>query len=125
MNLTLAEMIETYLGNTVNDWRRLTSGQWGITVDAAGWPLHVGIALRDGLLRIQAQVAASGQIPAETLLWWNRKLVLVKFSTTQDGEPWLQLDLTPSVVDERQLDRMLGLFVLTATQARETIKSPV
>ena len=125
MNLTLAEMIETYLGNTVNDWRRLTSGQWGITVDAAGWPLHVGIALRDGLLRIQSQVATSGQIPAETLLWWNRKLVLVKFSTTQDGEPWLQLDLTPSAVDERQLDRMLGLFVLTATQARETIKSPV
>lgn len=121
--MTLSELIEGYLASTVENWRRVASGEWGITVEAAGWPLDIGMALRDGLLRLQAQVAFSGQIPPETLLWWNRTLPLVKFSQTRGGEPWLQLDLNPSTIDELSLDRMLGLFVLTVTQARETLPS--
>lgn len=124
VNGTLSQLVEDYLMSTTADWRRVASGEWGMTVEAAGWPLDLGIALRDGLLRIQAQVAAPGQIPLELLLWWNRQLLLVRFSTTRDLEPWLHLDLHPSAVEPETLDRMLGLFVLTATQARESIVTP-
>jgi len=119
VNISVVQTVEQYLDELSADWRTVAPGEWGLTLEAAGWPLHIGIALRDGLLRVQAQIAAANAISSENLLWWNRRLLLVRFSATRSGEPWLQLDLPTAAVNQRELDRMLGLFVLTATQARE------
>jgi hypothetical protein len=102
------------------EWRRVADGEWGLTVDAAGWPLHVGIAFRDGLFRAQAEVVGAGQLDAHQLLAWNRQIPLVRFAHTRAGEVWLHVDLPPLAVTPRELDRVLGLLVRVATEARET-----
>ena len=78
-------------------WRarraQVAFAEWGITVDAAGWPLHVGVAIRDGLLRAQAQVIEPDRIDPHDLLRWNRQIPFVRFAHTRDGEVWIQGDL--------------------------------
>src|SRR4051794_7975516 len=101
--------------------RRGAFSEWGITVPAAGWPLHVGIAIRDGFLRAQAQVVAPGEIDPHDLLRWNRQVPLVRFSHTRAGEVWIQGELPLPAVSPPELDRFLGLLVLTATQARHRL----
>ena len=60
--------------------------EWGFSVEAGGWPLHVGVAIRDGLLRAQAQVVEADRLDEHTLLFWNRELPLVRFAHTGAGE---------------------------------------
>src|SRR5256886_13113236 len=42
--------LETHSEALDGETRRVAPGEWGLSVDAAGWPLHVGVALREGLL---------------------------------------------------------------------------
>jgi Putative bacterial sensory transduction regulator len=112
-------VVDAYVASLEGDTRKLAFAEWGITVEAAGWPLHVGIAIRDGLLRAQAHVAVAGQIEARDLLRWNRQIPFVRFSHTSEGEIWIQVDLPLLAVSPAELDRLLGLLVLSATQARE------
>ena len=44
------------------------------------------------------------------LLWWNRQTRMVRFGCTQSGEIWVHADLPAAAVDERALDRLLGLL---------------
>jgi Putative bacterial sensory transduction regulator len=118
MTKSPADVVQDYLETLPGTHRRLATTEWGFTADSAGWPLDVGVAIRDGLLRIQAPVIGDSQIDERTLLWWNRRLPLVRFASTLDGEVWLCCDLPLSSITPRELDRVLGLFVLTATQAR-------
>ena len=111
--------IETYLEALDGETRRVAPGEWGLTVDAAGWPLHVGVAVRDGLLRAQAEVVDRGRIDDHVLLHWNRSLPLVRFSHTGDGTVWVQGDLPLQAVSAHRLDGFLGLLVRVAIQARE------
>jgi hypothetical protein len=113
--------IDAYLQGLEGDVRRLAEGEWGLTVDAGGWPLHVGVAIRDGLLRAQAQVADPGALDPEALLRWNRQVPLVGFGLTRSGEVWLGGELPLAAVDAVQLDRFLGLLVRVAHEAREGI----
>jgi hypothetical protein len=99
--------------------RQVAWAEWGVSVDAAGWPLHVGIAIRDGFLRAQAAVAEPGAFDPRDLLRWNRQVPLVSFSSTRAGETWIGGELPLSAVTPPELDRFLGLLVLTATQARQ------
>jgi hypothetical protein len=112
-------VIDAFIGGLEGETRRVGFAEWGITLDAAGWPIHVGVAIRDGLLRAQAQVIEAGRIEPHDLLRWNRQIPLLRFSHTRDGEVWIQGDLPLSAVDAAELDRFLGLLVLSATQARE------
>ncbi|MEI6447590.1 MAG: YbjN domain-containing protein [Actinomycetes bacterium] len=114
-----AETIDQFLSELPGDHRRLTDTEWGLTVESAGWPLDLGLALRDGLFRIQAPVCGPGQLAEGTLLWWNRRLPLLRFAASQAGDVWICCDLPMEAVNARQLDRILGLVVLTATQARQ------
>lgn len=114
----LRAVVDDFVASLDGDTRRVADGEWGITVDAAGWPLHVGLALRDGLLRAQAEVAGPGALEPEDLLRWNRQVPFVRFSHTRAGEVWIQGELPPAAVSARELDRFLGLLVLAATQAR-------
>jgi len=112
-------VVDTYVASLEGDARRLAFAEWGVTVDAAGWPLHVGVAIRDGVLRAQAQVVEAGRIDPHDLLRWNRQVPFVRFGHTREGEVWIQGDLPLSAVTPAELDRFLGLLVLSATQARE------
>jgi hypothetical protein len=114
----LQAVVDGFVASLDGETRRVAAGEWGITVDAAGWPLHVGLALRDGLLRAQAAVAAPGSLDPEDLLRWNRQVPFVRFAHTRAGEVWIQGELPPAAVTAAELDRFLGLLVLAATQAR-------
>jgi hypothetical protein len=114
-----AAAIAAYLDVLEGETRQVAAGEWGLTVDAAGWPLHVGVVLREGLLRAQAAVVDPGHIDDHVLLHWNRSLPLVRFSHTGDRSVWVQGDLPVEAVTADRLDGFLGLLVRVATQARE------
>src|SRR2546421_9302221 len=114
-----AAVIDAYLRALEAETRQVAAGEWGLTTDAAGWPLHVGVALREGLLRAQAEVVDPGRIADHVLLHWNRSLPLVRFSHSGAGAVWVQGDLPLASVSAARLDGFLGLLVRVATQARE------
>jgi hypothetical protein len=116
-----AAAIETYLDALDGDTRRVAAGEWGLTVDAAGWPLHVGVALRNGLLRAQAEVVDPGGVDDHVLLHWNRSRPLVRCSHAGDHTVWVQGDLPIEAVTVDRLDSFLGLVVRVAPQAREAV----
>jgi Putative bacterial sensory transduction regulator len=112
-------VVDAYIAALDGETRRVAFAEWGVTVDAAGWPLHVGVAIRDGLLRAQAHVIEPGRIDPHDLLRWNRQVPFLRFAHTRDGEVWIQGDLPLTAVSPAELDRFLGLLVLSATQARQ------
>jgi hypothetical protein len=113
------DVVDRYLAALEGDTRRVAEGEWGFTVDAAGWPLHVGVAVRDGLLRAQAEVLPAGELDPHTLLHWNRGLPHARFTHTGAGDVWVEADLPLEAVTPDRLDGFLGLVVRVATQARE------
>lgn len=117
------DVVDRYIGALDGETRRVAPDEWGISLEAAGWPLHVGVILRDGLLRAQAEVARPGQLPAEAVLRWNRGLPLVGFSHTGAGDLYVEGSLPVEAVSERRLDGFLGLLVRVATQAREAARA--
>src|SRR3954469_8277579 len=119
MGADARDTVDASLASLEGETRRLTEAEWGLTVDAAGWPLHVGIALRDGLLQAQAQVVDAGVLEEHALLFWNGPLPLVRFAHTGAGEGYVKGEVPVVAVDEAMLDRFLGLLVRTATMARE------
>ena len=115
------EVVDGFIAALDGDTRRLAADEWGVSLEAGGWPLHVGVALRDGLRAQQAQVAAPGALDPHTLLHWNRQVPLVRFSHTSEGEIWIQTELPSSAITARELDRVLGLLVRVASEAREVV----
>lgn len=113
------DVVNRYLSALEGDTRRVADGEWGLSVEAGGWPLHVGVALRDGLLRAQAEVVGAGALDPHVLLHWNRGLPLARFTETGAGDVWVEADLPLEAVTEERLDGFLGLVVRVATQARE------
>ncbi len=118
------DVVDRYLSGLEGDTRRVADAEWGLSVDAGGWPLHVGVALRDGLLRAQAEVVRAGAIDPHVLLHWNRGLPLARFTETGAGDVWVEADLPLEAVSEERLDGFLGLLVRVATQAREAATRP-
>ncbi len=117
----LRDVVDGYIAALDGETRRLAQDEWGLTVDAGGWPLHVGVALREGLLRAQAQVVERGALDPGDLLRWNRQVPLVRFAHTREGEVWVQGELPMAAVNAVELDRLLGLLVRVATEAREGV----
>jgi Putative bacterial sensory transduction regulator len=118
-------VVDAYIAALEGETRQVAFAEWGITVDAAGWPLHVGVAIRDGVLRAQAHVVEADRIDPRDLLRWNRQVPFVRFGHTRDGEVWIHGDLPLAAVSPAELDRFLGLLVLSATQARQAASAPV
>ncbi|HEX2087591.1 MAG TPA: hypothetical protein VHF89_18045 [Solirubrobacteraceae bacterium] len=98
--------------------REVAPGEWGLTVDAAGWPLHVGLAFRDGLLRAQCEAVGPEQVDEHELLFRNRGLVLVRYAQSGAGAVWVHGELPPELVTPAWLDRLLGLLVEAAIVVR-------
>jgi hypothetical protein len=114
-------------GNVVEDslresgawWRRVASREWGLTVPAAGWDLHVGLALRGGMLAAQAEVLGPGRVSEHALLRRNRTLRLVRFAHTAAGAVYVQGEVPEAAVTVAEVDRLLGLLVAAAEELRE------
>jgi hypothetical protein len=115
--------VEQALAELDVDHRRVADGEWGLTVEAGGWPLDIGLALHAAgtLLRVQAEVCGPGQTEALELLHRNRRTPLVAFTATQAGVIWIEGWLPVAAVDAAQLDRLLGLMVGAAADVRETL----
>jgi hypothetical protein len=120
--MSAVSVVDAYLSSLPGETRQLGHGEWGITLPAeesAGWPLDVGVRVADELLRVQAfALAASDDVNSWNFLHWNRGTRLIRFSCTRAGDIWVQGDLPVSAVDERMVDRLLGLVVEGAVLAR-------
>jgi hypothetical protein len=120
------DLIDAYLGELPGDSRRLAPSEWGLTVpaeSAGGRPLHVGLRIADGLLTAKAPVLAAGAgVDPWMLLWWNRQTRMVRFGCTQAGDVWVHADLPVASLDERALDRLLGLVCEGALAARGYVR---
>lgn len=110
--------VDAFLRALEGDTRRLSDDEWGLSVEAGGWPLHVGLALRDGMLRVQAAVAEPGALDALDLLRRNRRLPHVRFTATRAGEVWVEADVPAAAVTPDRLDLILGLLVERAGDVR-------
>lgn len=114
-----ADIVDGYLAGIEASWRRVAPGEWGVTLDdVAGWPLHVGLTLRQGLLRAQAEVVQAGQVDDHEVLLRNRSLALVRYAHTGAGAVWVVGDLPASAVVASDVDRLLGLLVSAAADLR-------
>jgi Putative bacterial sensory transduction regulator len=98
--------------------RCLADGEWGLTVPDEH-PLDIGIRVEGGLLRVQAFALPATDAPAsDDVLHWNRASRIVRFARTRDGDVWVQADLPLGLVDEGEIDRLLGMVVEAARSAR-------
>lgn len=120
--MAAVDVVDAYIAGLPEPGRRLAHGEWGLTIgaDAAGgWPLEVGLRVADGLLRVQAfALAHDDGLDPWGFLWVNRSTRLVRFACTQSGDIWVHGDLPVSAVDERMVDRLLGLVTEAALVAR-------
>jgi hypothetical protein len=126
--MAAVDAIESYVSGLPDlRARRLAHGEWGLTVPGErldGEPLDVGLRLADGLLRVQAiALHGAGDLDAWMLLWWNRQTRLVRFGCTRSRDIWVHADVPATAVDERELDRVLGL-VTEAAQAVRGLRRP-
>lgn len=117
-----AEVIDAYLSALPGATRRVGEREWGVTVEAeqaSGAPLDIGVRLADGLLRAQAFVTAHHEMLDPWLfLHWNRQTRMVRFACSRSGDVWIHADIPVAAVDERAVDRLLGLVVEGAGVAR-------
>jgi hypothetical protein len=122
--MAAADVVDAYVsGVPALAARRLAHGEWGLTVpgeSAGGWPLDVGLRIADGMLRAQAvALPGAGDLDPWMLLWWNRQTRVVRFGCTRSRDVWVHADLPVDSVDERGVDRLLGLVVQAALAVRE------
>ncbi|HZI90021.1 MAG TPA: YbjN domain-containing protein [Thermoleophilaceae bacterium] len=121
--MAAVDVVDSYLEGLPGESRRLAHGEWGVSLEpeqGAGWPLHVGLRLADGVLHAQAHALDESEgLDPWMLLWWNRQTRYVRFACTRGHEIWVQGDLAAADVDQRSLDRLLGLVVEGAVAVRQ------
>ena len=116
--MDLHAAVEESLQDSGARWRRVADGEWGLTVAAGGFDLHVGLALRGGLLAAQAEVVGPGRVGEHALLRRNRALRLVRFAHSAAGAVYVQGELPEAAVTVAEVDRLLGLLVDAAEELR-------
>ena len=121
--MPVTDTVDQYIQTLEAEARRVSETEWGLTVEAAGWPLHIGIAWRDGLLRAQAEVLGPDQLDDHELLFRNRGLVFVRFAHTSAGAVYVHGELPFELVTPEWLDRLLGMLVDAAVVARHRAQS--
>ena len=121
--MAAVDTIDAYVQALPGACRRVAHGEWGVTVageQAGGWPLEVGLRLSEGLLTAKAHALSDPDgIDPWMLLWWNRSTRFARFAGTESHEVWVHADLPAAALDERELDRLLGLVVEGAIAVRE------
>jgi hypothetical protein len=115
------ETVAGFLSSLETEVRAVAPGEWGLTLEAGGFDLHIGIAIRGPLLRAQAGVLPGGLIDPHQLLYWNRQAPFVCFAENRAGEVFVCGELPLESVAAETLDRFLGLLVASAARAREFV----
>jgi hypothetical protein len=120
--MAAVDVIDEYLAALPGDTRRLAHAEWGIRLppeSAAGASLDMSVRVDDGLVRAQAfALPAQDGIDPWLLLHWNRQTRFVRMACARSGDIWVHGDLPVSAVDERAVDRLLGLVVEGAVAVR-------
>jgi Putative bacterial sensory transduction regulator len=122
--MAAVDIVDAYLAAQPElGMRRLAHGEWGITVPAeplGGYALDVGLRIADELLRAQAlALPGADDLDPWMLLWWNRQTRLVRFGCTQSRDVWVHADLPIPAIDERAVDRLLGLVIEGTVAVRD------
>lgn len=114
--------VESFLRELGEPWRQAGPDAWGVTLpDVGGRPLDVGLTIcgpAPALLALQAPVCAPGRLEPGWLLHRNRRLRLVRFTSTQAGEVWLQGELPWPSAGAPLLELTLANLVQAAADAR-------
>ncbi len=113
------ERVARFMCSLESEVREVAPGEWGLVLDAAGYVLNVGVAIRGSFLRAQAAVLPAGVIDPHQLLYWNRQAPLVCFAENRAGEVFVCGELPLESLETETLDRFLGLLLASATRARE------
>ncbi len=113
--------VEQALRESGVQWRRVAAGEWGLIVPSGDSELHIGLALRGGLLAAQAEVVGPGRADEHALLHRNRVLRIVRFSHTRAGAVHVQGEIPEAAVTPAEVDRLLGLLVAAAEEVREAV----
>lgn len=113
------DRVREFMSSLDSEVREVARGEWGLSLQAAGFALHLGVSVRGPLLRAQAAVLPAGVIDPHQLLYWNRQAPLVCFAENQAGEVYVCGELPLASLDSEILDRFLGLLLASATRARE------
>ena len=127
--MAAAHVVDEYLAGLPGETRRLGHAEWGITVRpesvgsmhplAGGHPLDMSVRIADGILRAQAfALPAQDGLDPWLLLHWNRQTRFVRMACARSGDIWIHGDLPVAAVDERAVDRLLGLVVEGAVAVR-------
>ena len=74
-----------------------------------------------GCSRAQAEIAGPGELSEHALLRRNRTLRIVRFSHTAAGAVYLQGEVPEGAVTVAEVDRLLGLLVAAAEEARGAV----
>ena len=121
--MAAVDAVESYLdGLPALRARRLAHGEWGLTIpgeELGGETLDVGLRIADGLLRVQAvPLHGADALDPWMLLWWNRQTRIVRFGSSRARDIWIHADMPAAAVDERAVDRLLGLVAEAAVAVR-------
>jgi hypothetical protein len=120
--MAAVDVIDRYVAALPGDTRRLAHAEWGITLraeSAGGHPLDMSVRVDDELVRAQAfALPAQDGLDPWVLLHWNRQTRLVRMACARSGDVWVHGDLPVAAVDERAVDRLLGLVVEGAVAVR-------
>jgi hypothetical protein len=113
------EPVESVLKGLRAPVSRPAEGEWGVALeDVGGWPLDVGLRVRDGLLAVQAEVLGPGLVEPHLLLHRNRLGVLVRYAHSSAGAVHVHAELPLAAIDAPAVDRVLALVVEAAEWAR-------
>ena len=116
-----AERLARFMASLESEVRAVAPGEWGLTLDAAGYPLDVGVAIRGPFVRARAAVLPAGLIDPHQLLYWNRQAPLVCFAENRAGEVFVCGEVPVETTSTETLDQFLGLLVASASRAREFV----
>jgi hypothetical protein len=122
--MAAVDEVEAYLRSVDGlSARRLSHTEWGITVPGdrvGGDPIEASLRIADGLLRAQAiALHGAGDLDPWMLLWWNRQTRMVRFGCTRSRDIWVHADVPVAEVDERGVDRLLGLLTEAVVAVRD------
>ena len=118
VTVSRAATVDAYLQGLEAPSRAVAPGEWGVSVEAAGWPFDVGLRLDGGLLRAQGEVVGPDRIADHELLVRNRGLLLVRYAHTGAGAVWVHGELPAELIAAVWLDRLLGALVDAAIVVR-------
>ncbi len=116
-----AETIDHHLSALAAGAQRTAPGNWTLTVECAGYPLAIELALRGPLIRAEALVLPPETIEPRQLLFWNGQAPLVCFAENRAGEVIVCGEIPVAALESELLDRFLGLLHASAARARQFV----